>query len=94
MATFHISEVEAASDFASLMARVRAGVEVVIESGALPVAVLSPVEPRRRTLSESIKLAEARTRERGYELTLDAGFAADMEDVIGSRKPRDISAWD
>jgi antitoxin (DNA-binding transcriptional repressor) of toxin-antitoxin stability system len=36
----HISEAEAASDFASLMERVRAGAEVVIEKDARPVAVL------------------------------------------------------
>src|SRR2546429_9443781 len=35
---FHISEAEAASDFAALMARVRAGAEVIIENGARPVA--------------------------------------------------------
>ena len=31
----HISEAEAASDFAALMARVRAGAEIVIENGEL-----------------------------------------------------------
>ncbi|HEY6385113.1 MAG TPA: hypothetical protein VIX91_05455 [Candidatus Acidoferrum sp.] len=42
----HISVAEAASDFASLLARVRVeGVEFVIEEHARPVAVLSPVEP-------------------------------------------------
>src|SRR6266571_2620620 len=41
----HISEAEAASDFASLMARVRAGAKVIIENGARPVAVLHAAEP-------------------------------------------------
>ncbi len=36
MAVIHISEAEAARDFAGLMARVRAGAEVVIENGKLP----------------------------------------------------------
>ena len=36
----HISEAEAASNFADVLARVRAGVEVVIESDKLPVAVI------------------------------------------------------
>ena len=36
----HISEAEAASDFAALIARVRAGAKVIIENGARPVAVL------------------------------------------------------
>jgi len=41
----HISEAEAASDFASLMARVRSDAEVVIEDNARPVAVVPPSEP-------------------------------------------------
>ena len=48
MATVRISEAEAAGDFAGLMARVRAGIEVVIESGAQPVAVLRAAAPPRR----------------------------------------------
>lgn len=54
----HISEAEAASNFAEVLARVRAGAEVVIESGKLPVAVLRPVEPHVRLLSESLRLAK------------------------------------
>jgi prevent-host-death family protein len=38
----HVSGSEAASDFASLLERVRAGDEVVIEHDARPVAVLRP----------------------------------------------------
>lgn len=89
----HISEEEAARDFAGLMARVRAGVEVVIESDAHPAAVLRPAEPLRRSISESIALAEAHTKELGYKPVMDAGFAGDLEEIIRNRKPRDTSAW-
>lgn len=41
----HISDAEAASDFASLLDRVRAGAQVVIEHDARPVAVLRPALP-------------------------------------------------
>jgi antitoxin (DNA-binding transcriptional repressor) of toxin-antitoxin stability system len=41
----HISDTEAASDFASLLERVRAGSEFVIERDARPVAVLRSVAP-------------------------------------------------
>jgi prevent-host-death family protein len=41
----HISDAEAANDFASLLDRVRAGAEVVIEHDARPVAVLRPAAP-------------------------------------------------
>ncbi|MGA8368164.1 MAG: type II toxin-antitoxin system Phd/YefM family antitoxin [Candidatus Acidiferrales bacterium] len=40
----HISEAEAANDFATLLAHVRAGAEVVIENDARPVAVLRSAE--------------------------------------------------
>ncbi len=94
MATIHISEAEAAADFPGLMAHVRAGVEVVIESGTQPVAVLRAAAPPRRSISESIALAEARSKRLGYEPTMDADFVADMEEIIRNRKPRDTSAWD
>ena len=41
----HISDEEAASDFGSLLDRVRAGVEVVIEHDSQPVALLRPALP-------------------------------------------------
>jgi antitoxin (DNA-binding transcriptional repressor) of toxin-antitoxin stability system len=90
----HISEAEASSDFAGVLARVREGAEVVIESGKLPVAVVRPAEPHVRLLSESIALAKAHAKELGYEPTLDPDFAADLEDIIKSRKPREISSWE
>ena len=88
----HISEAEAASDFASLMARVRAGAEVVIEHDAQPVATIRPAEPQPgRLLSESIKLAEAH----GSIVTLDGDFGRDLEDIINShREPLTPPEWD
>jgi antitoxin (DNA-binding transcriptional repressor) of toxin-antitoxin stability system len=94
METIHISEEEAARDFAGLIARVRAGAEVVIESGSSPIATVSPAAPPHRTLSESIAIIEARAKDRGYSAVLDPDFAADMEEIIRNRKPRDTSAWD
>lgn len=88
----HISEADAASDFSSLMARVRAGSEVVIENDARPVAVLRSAEPHPgRLLSESIALAEAH----GSTATLDGDFASDLEEIINShREPLKPPAWD
>jgi antitoxin (DNA-binding transcriptional repressor) of toxin-antitoxin stability system len=86
----HISEAEVASKFASLMARVRAGAEVVIENDARPVAVLHPAEPVRRTISECIAvLPEDSTA------TIDPDFAKDVEAAIEShREPLNPPAWD
>ena len=52
-----VSEAEAAKDLHSLLARVRAGAEVVIERDAEAVAVIRPAEPHVRLLSESLGLA-------------------------------------
>jgi antitoxin (DNA-binding transcriptional repressor) of toxin-antitoxin stability system len=91
----HVSDAEAASDFAALLERVSAGAEVIIERDSRPVAVVRAAEtPRGRLLSESIALAEAHAAELGNEPTLDAEFADDLKEIINSRKPRDLSAWD
>lgn len=95
MATIHISAAEAVRDFARLLARVRAGAEVVIEDDTSPAVVLrAAVAPRGRLISESIALAEAHAKELGYEPVMDAEFAADLEEIIRNRKPRDFAAWD
>lgn len=90
----HISEAEALSNFADVLARVRA--EVVIESNARPVAVVRPAsdEFRPRLLSESITLAKKHAAELGYEPRMDPDFAADLEEIIMRRKPWNPPAWE
>ena len=79
MSTIHISEADAYRDFAGLLARVRAGAEVVIEDATSPAVVLrTVVEPPLRRLSESLRLA----KEHGSTVTLDGGFARDLEAVV------------
>jgi len=86
-----VSEKEAASDFASLLAHVRAGTEVIIENDARPVAVLRGAGPSVRLLSESLHLA----REHNSTATLDEDFASDVEAAIEShREPLNPPAWD
>lgn len=95
MAIIHISEAEATRNFAAVMDRVRAGVEVVIENEDSPVAILrSASEPHGRLISESIALAEKHAKELGYEPVMDASFASDLEEIIRNRKPRELSTWD
>lgn len=85
-----ISEAEAASDFPSVLARVRAGTEFVIERDANAVAVIRPVAPQVRLLSESLRMA----RERRSNAVLDGDFGRDLEQVIRSHdKPLDPPAW-
>jgi antitoxin (DNA-binding transcriptional repressor) of toxin-antitoxin stability system len=91
LATVHISENE---DLPGLLARVRAGEEIVIEKDASASVVLRAAEPKGRLLSESIALAKAHAKELGYEPRMDPDFAADLEEIIRERRPRSTSAWD
>jgi antitoxin (DNA-binding transcriptional repressor) of toxin-antitoxin stability system len=86
----HMSEAEAASDFAGLLARVRAGAEIVIESGKLPVAVIHAPVPPRRSISECIALLPEDST-----ATIDADFARDVEAAVEShREPLEPPSWD
>lgn len=87
----HVSDTEAANDFATLLERVRTGAEIVIEHDARPVAVVRPAEPHVRLLSESLRLA----KEHASTATLDPDFAKDVEAAIAShREPLSPPAWD
>ena len=98
MATIHISEAEAAADFAALMAHVNAGEQVVIERDSKPVAVMSalPVIARRgRTASEIAASLLALEKERGEPLRMGADFADDLEEIVRNRKPSNYeNTWD
>jgi antitoxin (DNA-binding transcriptional repressor) of toxin-antitoxin stability system len=94
MATIRISEADAARDFAGLMAKVRAGAEVIIGDGASPSAVLRSAVPASRTISECIELARKHERETGEAPVLDADFADDVAEIIRNRKPWTPPAWD
>ncbi len=91
MGTVHISEVEAARDFLGLLARVRRGAEVVIEKDAAPAVLLRTADdPPLRRLSESLRLA----REHACPVTLDEGFATDLEAVVASHPEALTDPWD
>ena len=59
----HVSDAEAASDFATLLDRVRAGDEVVIEHEARPVAVLRPAAAAPAGLGDTVTDAERERKE-------------------------------
>ncbi len=90
MATIHISEAEAARDFVGLLARVRAGVEIVIESDTHPVAIIRTPAPLRRSIEECIALLPE-----GSSATIDEDFARDVEAAVAAhREPLNPPAWD
>ena len=86
-----ISEAEAsATSVATLLARVRAGAEIIIENDSRPVAILHASEPVRRTISECIALLPEDST-----ATIDPDFSKDVEAAIEShRAPIDPTAWD
>ena len=90
----HVSASEAASDFASLLARVCAGAEVIIEHDARPVAVVRPAGPACRTISECIALAKEHEEATGHAPVLDPDFAADVEDILNNRRPWNPPEWE
>ena len=88
----HVSEEEAATNFASVLARVRAGAEVVIDGadGTCPVAVIHAPLPVRRSLSECIALLPENST-----AIMDGDFARDVEAAIQAhRGPLVPPAWD
>lgn len=90
MATLHIPETEFASNLDALMARVRAGSEVIIESGDVPIAVLTPAPVPLRTLKERIALLPEDS-----SAVMDEDFARDVAAAIEAHhEPLDPPAWD
>ena len=87
----HISESEAAAtDVATLLARVQAGTEIVIEKDKRPIAVLHPAEPVRRTITECIALLPEDST-----ATLDPDFDKDVASAVEAhREPLSPPEWD
>jgi len=90
MATFHIPETELAGNLEALMARARAGSEIIIESGEGPVAVLTPLSVPHRTLAERIALLPEDSA-----AVMDEDFARGVAEAIEAhREPLSAPAWD
>jgi len=91
MAQVHMTEAEVARDFAAVLEKIQQGAEVVVEQDHRPVAVIRPLKRSGRPISECIASAKAS----GSKVTLDAGFAADVEEGIRSRQePWNPPSWD
>jgi antitoxin (DNA-binding transcriptional repressor) of toxin-antitoxin stability system len=90
MATFRISEADAARDFAALMKRVRAGEEIEIKSGSNTVAVIKPPAPSRRTVEEILACLPEDS-----PAVIDEDFATDVAAAVAAhRDPLNPPAWD
>jgi antitoxin (DNA-binding transcriptional repressor) of toxin-antitoxin stability system len=90
MAILHLTEAELARDIGSVLDRVKSGAEIIIEHDKAPFAVLRPVEPKRRKLSEIAAALSVRST-----AILDKDFARDVEDFITRhREALPPSNWD
>jgi len=89
--TVRMTEAELALDVHAALEKVRQGVEVVIEQGDRPVAVIRPPRAAGRKISEVIAALKAR----GTHAVLDEDFARDVEDGIKShREPWHPPSWE
>ena len=90
MLQVHMTEAEVAGNFAAALEKVRQGLEVVVERGLQPVAVLKAAEPPRRRISECIAMLPADST-----ATIDADFSRDVEAAIAAhREALEPPAWD
>jgi antitoxin (DNA-binding transcriptional repressor) of toxin-antitoxin stability system len=96
MATSHIPVSEAGRNLPDILARARAGEDIIIEDGgAAPIRLMPISSPSHgRPISEVIARLRALEEERGEPLVMDDDFAEDMREIIANRMPRDTSAWD
>lgn len=80
--TVRMTEAELARDVHAVLEKVRQGVEVVIEQGNRPVAVLKAPQTSGRRISDVIAALEAD----GASAVIDEDFARDVEDGIKSHR--------
>ena len=91
MGTVRITEAELARDLHAVLAKVQAGLEVIVEQDHRPVAVIKPSRPAGRSITEIVSELKARNS----AATLDDDFARDIEEGIkAQRQPWNPPSWD
>jgi antitoxin (DNA-binding transcriptional repressor) of toxin-antitoxin stability system len=91
MATVRITEAELARDIHGVLAKVQAGVEVIVEQDHRPVAVIRSLRRSGRPISEIVRQA----KERNSTVTRDPEFGKDLEAVIAShQQPWNPPSWE
>lgn len=91
MTKVHITEAELARDLHEVLAKVRQGVEVVIEQDQRPIAILKPSPSVGRLPSEILADLNAW----GSNATMDDDFASDIQKAIeAQRKTWNPPSWE
>lgn len=95
MTSVHITEAELARDTHGILAKVRDGIEVIIEQDYRPIAVIKTPNGPGRKISECIARAKAHEEYLGYAPAPDPGFAGDLQAAVDThREPLDPPSWD
>ena len=91
MAVIHVTEEEAARDLPALLAKARAGEEILIDSDLDSFALIPTrgMPPKSRTISEAIRTAEAR----GPGILLDDQFGDDLEEIMRINRLEGSDPW-
>src|SRR5437867_406634 len=84
--TLRITEIELARDINGVLAKVQAGVEVIIEKDRRPVAVIKLPQHPGRMISECIALAKAYEERLGYSPVPDPDFVTDLQAAIDAHR--------
>src|SRR6266849_1542693 len=93
--TVRITEAELVRDVHAVLAKVRQGVEVIVEQDHHPVAVIKAPEAPGRKIGECIALAKAFETKLGYAPVPDPDFAKDVQAAIDAhREPLNPPSWD
>ena len=91
MGPLRISDIDLARDLYAILAKVEAGVEVIVERNHRPVATITPQRRSGRLISDCIASAKAS----GSKAILDNGFSKDVEEGIKERsQPWNPPSWD
>jgi hypothetical protein len=91
MAVVHMTESEVVKDIVAVLAKVRQGVEVIVEQDHQAVAVIKRSQPVGRMISDVIVALKAR----GSNATMDNDFANDIEEGIkAQQQPWNPPSWD
>ena len=89
-----VAEADVLKDMATILKCVESGTEVVVQRNNRPVAVIRPADTLNCSLDQAIELAKTDEERSGQPPTLDPDFAADVQEIVSNRKPRNGRSWD
>lgn len=91
MITVRMNEAEVVKNMSAVLAKVRQGVEIVVEQNHQTVAIIRPPQQSGRPISEILHEA----KRRNSTVTLDEEFSKDLEEIIAShQEPWNPPSWD